>query len=415
VFKLNSIEDITIILIIIFPEVEIMSRLVCSSCGEEYPLGTFLPCSKCGDALFTNYDLDSLSLNRGELRKSHRGLWKYKELLPLGKGRIVSLGEGETPLINCNELSNKMGLEKLYVKNEGYNPTGSFKDRYATVVVSHAIGQKISKFYCFSSGNHAAALSCYTARAGLTCLAFVYPKTTEDSIFSTVKLAQSMLYGAKVVTPIRREGVSASRRGLDFYREAFNDYGWYPAVVQPINPYLIEGYKTIAYEISEQLAWKVPDAVIMPTESGDGLLGLWKGFKEFFELGFIEKIPKIISSQFGIEEGGYTGHRWSKEAIEKSMGCINYTQPKESLEFMKFLAKCEGLSVEPISASSVASIPNLLKRGYVNKSDVIVAIATGNGIKHPNLANELSEKPVQINVGEEFKALKTANIYYVKN
>jgi threonine synthase len=215
-----------------------------------------------------------------------------------------------------------------------------------------------------------------------------------------------MLYGAKVVTPIRREGVSVGRRGLNFYREAFDDYGWYPAVVQPINPYLIEGYKTIAYEISEQLNWIVPDAVIMPTESGDGLLGLWKGFKEFLELGFIEKMPKMISSQFGIEEGGYTGHKWSKDAIEKSMGCINYSQPNESLEYMKLLAKHEGLSVEPISASSVASIPNLLNKGYVNESDIIVAIATGSGIKHPHLADKLSEKPIQINVGEELDALK---------
>jgi len=384
-----------------------MIKVVCSKCGEEYPLGTFLPCRKCGNALMVEYDLDSLSqsLTRKNLesRRCDCGVWKYQELLPLGKGRIVSLSEGGTPLIRCERLSEKIGLKEIYVKNEGVNPTGSFKDRYATVLVSHAIGQGVRKIYCFSTGNHAAALSCYTARAGLRCLAFVYPGSSGSSIYSEIKLAQSIFYGAAVVTPIRKG--ESKPRGLDFYRVAYEKYGWYPAVVQPINPYLIEGYKTMAYEICEQLDWKAPDVVIMPTESGDGLLGLWKGFKEFNRLGLISNMPRMIASQWGNIKGRYTGHEWSKRAIDETKGTVVYPTVEESITYMKTLARDEGLLVEPISASSIAGIPRLIEESYIEKDDVIVAIATGSGIKHPNLAYKLAKKPMVIHVGEELKVL----------
>jgi len=387
-----------------------MIKVVCSKCGEEYPFGTFLPCRKCGSALMVQYDLDALSqrLTRKSLESRRRdyGVWKYRELLPLGRGRIVSLGEGGTPLVKCERLSDQIGLKELYVKNEGINPTGSFKDRYATVLVSHAIGQGIKKIYCFSSGNHAAALSCYTARAGLKCLAFVYLSSSGSSIFSETKLAQSMMYGAEVVTPIR-EGRSTPH-GLDFYRIAYENYGWYPAVVQPINPYLSEGYKTMAYEISEQLGWRAPDVVIMPTESGDGLLGIWKGFKEFNELGLISNMPRIVASQWGDVKDRYTGHEWSKRAIDETKGTVVYPAVEESIRYMDLLARREGLLVEPISASSVACIYHLIEESYIEKDDVVVAIATGSGMKHPNLAHKLAKKPTVIKAGEELKSLAKA-------
>ncbi len=387
---------------------EKLPGLVCTRCGESYPFGTFLPCRKCGGALLVRYDLETVSeqLSRSILGSRVPRVWKYEELLPLGRGQPVSLGEGGTPLVKLERLSGRLGVKAVHLKDEGQNPSGSFKDRYATVLVSHAAGLGEGKLYCFSSGNHAAALSCYCARAGLTGLAFVYPSS--GYLYSKSKMAQSMMYGAKVVTPVRKPSKPEKKRRSDFYAEAYEKYGWYPAVTQPVNPYLCEGYKTMAYEISEQLGWKPPDAVVMPTESGDGLLGLWKGFKEFRELGFISEMPRIISSQWGgisVGETKYSGHDLSRRAIEETDGAIAYPSVRDDLAYVKLLAVKEGLLVEAISAGSVACIPELVEQGVLDKGDTVVSIATGSGIKHPELADEIAERPLEIEAGTELEAL----------
>lgn len=385
--------------------------IFCIKCSARYAFGTLFPCRECGGSLDVQYDYDRISdvMSKSILEKRVPGLWKYKEFLPIKKGEgIVSLGEGGTPLIKCDRLADEIGIKNLYIKDETRNPTGSFKDRHASVTVSMALEDGFRRIVSLTSGNEGAALACYSSRAGIKSLVFIHPEP------NSIKLSQVMYYGATVVSapkpseePVtfwqkgreQKKGASFFSLPVNIWREGYKKYGWYPSMASPINPYHKEGYKTIAHEICEQLNWKAPEFVIVPTASGDNLAGEWKGFKEYYNLGLIDTLPKIIAAQYERgPKGGYIGHDLSKISIEESKGLMVYTAQDKNITYVKLLATKEGLLVEPCSASSVACISKLIEAKKIDRNDVVVCIATGHGIKVPELAQEICNKPIEIEV-----------------
>ena len=272
-----------------------VAKLKCSRCGTEYSLKQKLcMCPKNdGGRLDILYDYEALSkrISKRTFGQRPSTVWKYFELLPVEKEtNIVTLEAGGTPLIKSYNLAKKIGLKNLYLKNETVNPTGSFKDRSMTVGVSKAVEFGIQTTITASSGNAAAALAAHSARAGLRCYAFVLESASE------AKLAQIRLYGAHVMR------VRIIQKGKDptvqMLKKVFENYGWYPCPsFGPFNPYQVEGPKTMSYEVVEQLNWNLPDWVMVPTGSGCLLTGIWKGFKDFRQLGFIDSTPKLVAIQ----------------------------------------------------------------------------------------------------------------------
>src|SRR6185369_11084629 len=207
-----------------------------------------------------------------------KGLWRFRRLLPVGSTKPVSLGEGATPLVHLERLGRRLGLPRLYAKDESQNPTWSYKDRLCSLAVTHAVATGARVITIASTGNHGASTAAYAARAGLPCVIF-----TLASVPDTMKtLMQS--YGAAVVA------CATSEQRWTLMREGIERYGWYPTSgwsVPPIgsNPFGIESYKTIACEIAEDLGWTAPDVVAVPSCYSDGLYGIWKGWAELFALG----------------------------------------------------------------------------------------------------------------------------------
>src|SRR5689334_15131033 len=256
----------------------------------------FTGCPRCrADGVAVNlsveYDLSPLAgITPDAFRASGRGLWRFGALLPARGARPVSLGEGSTPLVHLERLGRRLGLPRLFAKNESQNPTWSYKDRLCTAALTHAVQSGARVITISSTGNHGASTAAYAARAGLPCVIF-----TLASVPDTMKtLMQS--YGAAVVA------CATSERRWTLMREGIEREGWYPTsgwVVPPIgsNPFGIEGYKTIAYEIAEDLGWTAPDVVAVPSCYSDGLFGIWKGWVELERLGLVKTRPRMLAAE----------------------------------------------------------------------------------------------------------------------
>lgn len=260
------------------------TKYLCSYCGKQVIEGLYV----CYGLLEACYDLIKIQkmVNRRTFGNGQNNMWNYKELLPVNNTEnIITLGEGHTPLLRAKRLAKYLGIEKLYLKNETLNPTGAFKDRETSVVTSIAkeFGEK--NLSVAATGTAAASLAMYAAKAGLNAFVFV-PENISDE-----KLAQILYCGAKVIAV---DGVY--EEALKLQIEASEHLKWFNCSAA-LNPYRIEGDKTIAFEICEQLDWVAPDWVVIPTGGGGNLSGEYKGFKEFYELGLIEKLPRLVAVQ----------------------------------------------------------------------------------------------------------------------
>ncbi len=421
------------------------SNLRCVTCGREYSFDDkkFL-CPKCGKKLYGkvittpgtlevgyHYDGAESIVNKNVLKCRSGGVWKYSELLPIfNEEFIVTLGEGDTPLTKCERLGHELSLNSLYIKNETLNPTGSFKDRGAAVAISKAREYGFDTVSCASSGSLAAAIAAYASKAGLKSYIFV-PAATPHA-----KITQALMYGAKVIAV---RGIYEEAMNLQI--EVCEDRSWYNCT-NGLNPFRLEGDKTTAYEICEQLGWNAPDKLIIPTGSGGNLAGEWKGFKEFFKLGLIHTLPKLIAVQVtagapiakafledkdeasplplkSVEDtiaGGLVGAyseygTLALRAIRESHGIANIVDDKSILEAQKLLAQTEGIFAEPSGAASIASLIQMAENKEVNKNEVIVCVITGNGLRDIEVARGLVPVPIEVepNIEDFRRAMQGTN------
>lgn len=344
-------------------------------------------------------DKKSFELGKG-------GIWKYFELLPIfDKSNIVSLGEGGTFLHRCKRLSDELKIKQILLKNETTNPTGAFTDRGVSVAISKAKEFGFYSVCCGTTGNIGASLAAYAAKAGLDCTIFI-PSTVDLG-----KLYQMIAYGSKV----------EPAKDYDEARIKAERFAGSSFLIDPNNPYFLEGIKTTGYEICEQLGWRVPDKIIVPMGSGGHISMIWKAIKELFELGFLKDFNvELIGVQFEEAAPIATSFLNGKDYVEgtnrisKFLGDIGIKEPslgslairtlkesggtavilsyKEILEAMSLLAKTEGVFAEPAAASTIAGVKKLIERGSIDKDEEIVCVITGSGLKDPITARSFVGK-----------------------
>ena len=322
---------------------------------------------------------------------------RYKTWLPVTDATpVVSLNEGSTPLIHSPKLSELAGAE-VYLKYEGLNPTGSFKDRGMTVALSMAVERGATTVICASTGNTSAAAAAYAARAGIQC-AVILPAGK----IAAGKLVQAFAYGAKVV---------AIRGNFDDALRIVREFGGVEgvAIVNSINPDRIEGQKTASFEIIEELG-DAPDIHILPVGNAGNITAYWKGYREFHSAGRAAKLPKMVGFQaagaapifFGhpvvpdtiataIRIGNPAGWEGANNAVKESGGCIDIVSDEQILNAQKWLAANEGIFVEPASAASVAGLMKCLSAERcascplaIRSGGKIVLTVTGHGLKDPD-------------------------------
>jgi threonine synthase len=364
-------------------------------------------CPDSGGTLEGSYDFSWINQNvdRDELRTRPSGIWRWHELLPVREPKnIVSLHEGDTPLIHAKELGKELGLEQLFILDESRNPTGSFKDRGGSVTISKCKEVGIKQIVLPSSGNAAACFSAYCARGGLDFIGFV----RDDS--SQAHCVQVEAYGAFTFVVNADQGVCGR-----LAEEVSKELNCLHATL-PRNLYRVEGKKTIAYEIAEKFNWVVPDRVICPTAGGTTCIALEQGFRELIELGWIDRIPAIdvvqaegcapIVESF---DSGEDVKPWGKvdtksagltspnpacgdkvvEIVKKTGGEGVRVSDKMNLEMEFLLAKKEGIFLQPASAASIASlISDANRKNKPQKSERIVCIGTGTGKNATEVASE---------------------------
>ena len=330
-------------------------------------------------------------------------MWKYREVLPIEKEEsIISLAEGGTGLHRCQRLGRELGLKKLYVKNEGENPTGSFKDRGMTVAISKAkeLGKK--KVLCASTGNTAASLAAYSARAGMECIVLV-PKGK----VAGGKMLQVTMHGARIIQ-VKGDFDQAFSTALALAERRSELY-----LMNSINPYRLEGQKTLAFEVSDQLDPETLDTVILPVGNGGNISAAWKGFTEFQQLSITNARPRMIGIQAekaapiarAVKREENMIHpvqnpqtiatairigspvNWPKvlKAIRESKGTAETVTDREILQAQRDLATLEGIFVEPASAASIAGLKKLREKGTIDPSETVVCVTTGHGLKDPSV------------------------------
>ncbi len=373
--------------------------LQCINCQAVYPLSyRGYICRECGDLLDVVLDLDRVDTRSWSIFKDRpKGVWRYRELIPVDSSKKVTLNEGGTPLIECSRLSKWVGLKKIYIKFEGANPTGSFKDRGMTVAVTKAVELKVKGVICASTGNTAASLAAYAARAGLPCITVIPQDAALGKVF------QALAHGA-VLVKVRGSFDQALRI---VFSEA-EEIGYY--ILNSVNAWRLEGQKTLGYELAEELGGEY--SVFVPVGNCGNIAAIWKGLTELKNLGLIENTPKM----FGVQAEGAAPFakmvrenrdildpikdpqtiasairigkpvNWKKalRAIRESRGDAVIVSDMEIREAQAAIARLEGLGVEPASAASVAGAKKMVEEGRISPDEVIVCICTGHLLKDPN-------------------------------
>lgn len=352
------------------------------------------------------------------MMKLWQGLVKeYESFLPVDENTPnVTLNEGHTPLIYCDKMSEMLGIE-LYVKYEGANPTGSFKDRGMVMAVTKAKEQGRKMVICASTGNTSASAAAYAARAGMKAIVVI-----PEGKIALGKLSQAVMYGAQIISI---EG--NFDEALEIVKEIAQDGEI--ELVNSVNPYRIEGQKTASFEVVEQLDGQAPDVLAIPVGNAGNITAYWKGFKEYND-----KLQSDLPKMFGFQAEGAspivqnkvvknpetiaTAIRignpasWDKavDAIETSEGLIDSVTDEEILEAYQLMTSKEGVFSEPASNASIAGLIKLHRQGKLEKGQKVVAVLTGNGLKDPDTAIGLLENPIQALPNN-----KTEIIQYIKD
>ncbi len=382
-----------------------VAELRCVVCGRTFKPGEVAyTCTDCGQVgtLDVLYDWDALraAVSREDItRSAEPTLWRYHALMPLAQTAAVPpLAVGWTPLYETPRLSADLGLGQTWVKDDGRNPTGSLKDRASALIVARAMAEGIEVVTTASTGNAAAALAGLAASVGLPAVIFVPASAPE------AKIAQLLIYGAKVML-VQGNYDNA----FDLAVEAAERYGWYNRNTG-MNPYTLEGKKTVAYEIAEQLNWQVPDVVAVSVGDGNIISGVYKGFKDLLDLGWIDRMPRLIGVQasgsaacYQVWKAGGDPATMAPNNAQTVADSIAADLPRDRVKAVRavratngafvsvpddailagipVLAQLTGVFAEPAAASVYAGVRAAIASGDIQPDERVVLLVTGNGLK----------------------------------
>ena len=391
-----------------------VTALRCRDCTTEFPPTVKFVCDQCFGALDTVYNYDEIRLTPSSLNGREKSLWRYFDLLPVkDPDRIVNLGAGFNPLRRCDTLAKELGLKHLYVKDDTINPTYSFKDRPSSVAVSKALEFGFKAVGCASTGNLAAALAAHAAKAGLDCYVFI-PSDIEAN-----KIVQTAVFGAKIV---RVNGTYDDVNRL--VTQAADEYG-IGIVNVTLRPYYVEGSKTVAFEIAEQLGWEVPDHVIVPLASGALLCAICKGFEELERVGLIDgtdvkvtgvqpqgcspivdafkqgrdeispvEYPETIAKSLAI--GDPSDGIYTLRNIREYGGFAESVPNREIIDSVRLLAQTEGIFAEPTGGVVLGALKRLVEDGRISHDERVVFLITGSGLKAPEAIARGLPEPITV-------------------
>ncbi len=386
---------------------EHITSLICTLCACRFPLhDSLLTCPTCGDSgiLDVEYDMDRIGreMTVDALSKRNSDHWRYKELLPVSAEYAPPLAVGGTPIYPAPALAQIVGLETLLLKDDGQNPTASFKDRASSVGVAVARAQNQQTIACSSTGNAASSLAGMAASVGMRSVIFVPQRAPEP------KLAQLAIFGATVLRV-----QSTYEDCFQLSMDACRHYGWYNRNCA-INPHLVEGKKTAGLEIGESLGRTMPDWVAVSVGDGCTIAGIWKGLREMHQLGFADRLPRLLGVQaeqaapiahaFGTDTPlepceantladsiavglPRNGHKALK-ALREAHGAVATVTDEEILLALKRTASLAGVFVEPAAAATVAGIERARNEGTIAQGESVLAVLTGNGLKDTRSALE---------------------------
>lgn len=395
---------------------EYVKQLRCVECGASYAAEpTATTCPACGIAgiLDVEYDYDRIASHwsPGDVEKSgDLSLWRFLPLLPVDPAAPrPGLRTGGTPLVNSPRAAEALGVRELWLKDEGNNPTGSLKDRASAIGVVKATEAKANVIACSSTGNAASSLAGHAAAIGMNTAIFV------PHYAAMGKIAQLKMFGANVFS------VQGSyQQAYALCEEAVAKYGWFNRNCA-VNPYLVEGKKTAGLEIAQQLGWSAPDWLVVSTGDGCTVSGIYKGFADLYKLGWIKKLPKVLSVQAegskGIYEFDRTGvlkevgeatiadgiavglprnGRKAIKAVRSSGGTFILVTDDDIRDGMRWLGRNSGVFGEPAAGAAVAGMRMAVAQGIIQPSDSVVCMVTGSGLKDPKNAIEAVEAPIQV-------------------
>ena len=386
----------------------------CVKCGKIYEATPNLTNCQCGGILDIIYDYDYIKtiLTKEKLAaRRDNSMWRYRELLPVEEDTPnTPLRVGWSPLYEADALAGQLGIKKLYVKDDGINPTASLKDRASAMAVAKAREAGARVIACSSTGNAASSLAGNAAAAGLKTYIFVPSRAPKG------KVAQLMTFGATVIS------VQGSyEETFELSKQAIDKWGWYNRNAA-INPYLSEGKKTVALEIMEQLDWKAPYYIAISVGDGCTIAGLWKGLKDLYAIGFIDRLPRLISAQAEgccpLNRAIETGEPWrpmeentladsiavgvprnadkALMAIRESNGLTVNVSDEEIMAAQKLLGRTCGVFGEPAGVTGAAGLKKLCEQGKIPADATVVSVVTGNGLKDVANAIKACGEPISI-------------------
>lgn len=395
------------------------TSLQCRECKRKYDSTFKYICDDCFGPLDVKYDFPAISKDTFSNRE--KTYWRYFELLPIeNKSNIVSIDAGMTPLTKAENLGKKLGLKNLYIKNDSVNPTFSFKDRPAGVAVSKAKEFGLSAVGCASTGNLASATAAHAAKGGFPCHVFA------PSNIEMAKIAQALSYGANYIA------VDGTYDDANRIAAQIGDSKGIGIVNINMRSHYVEGSKTLAYEVAEQLDWTVPDQLIVPVGSGAMLNAICKGFEELQHVSLLNDVsnmhmiaaqphgcapivdafkknsnevipvehPDTIAKSLAIGDPG--DGRYVLKRLKQYNGFAEESNNREILDAILLLAQTEGIFTEPAGGVSVAVLQKMVEQGKIDPSDNVICYVTGNGLKATESIMEVLKKPkiMKADIGE---------------
>jgi threonine synthase len=374
--------------------------LKCKECGAEYEAKAIHVCEECFGPLEVKYNYEILkqTVSRETIEAGPNSIWRYRAFLPVATDNYIDVGTGMTPLIEAKRLGRRLGLKKLYIKNDAVNmPTLSFKDRVVSVALSRARELGFTTVACASTGNLANSTAAIAAHAGLDCYVFI-PSDLEAG-----KVMGTLIYNPTLIS-VNGNYDQVNR----LCSEVANTHGWGFVNIN-LRPYYSEGSKTLGFEVAEQLGWKLPDHIVAPLASGSLFTKIYKGFREFVEVGLVEDKavrfsgaqaegcspiaqafregrdfispvkPNTIAKSIAI--GNPADGVYALELARKTNGNIESVNDAEIIAGMKLLAETEGIFTETAGGTTIATLQKLVEAGKIDPDEVTVVYITGNGLK----------------------------------